>query len=491
MTTLYQQGQSRKSIARLLKINVKTVRSIIRNATLPQPKPRNDKIIIEDTVLEKLYQDCNGYVERMHEILTEERGVSIGYSTLTRLVRNKGLGVYDADRSRSDHFPDVPGDEMQHDTTIYTLKIGGIKRKVICSGIYLRYSKMRYIRFYKRFNRFTMKCFIDEALRHWGYCARSCIIDNTNLAIHYGSGSSAVMNPEMIAFAANYGFTWIAHAINHPNRKAGKERNFWTVETNFLPGRTFSSFDNLNEQAYQWATHRYAQRPQSKTKLIPAELFEYEKSSLLKLPEYVSSPYIPLVRRIDAYGYVVFDVNYFWVPQAVQGTHVTLLQYAEEICIMDYTKELVRYKIPPEGVRNQRFVPDGVDKKPYGKPKDRKLGCEQEEKRLREMGTSVHAYLDFVKSFNSAIKKKPAFIRGLYSLAKQIGQPLFEQTAQRALDYRVNILVVVRRIAYQLLEPALRDQLTISEISSDYKQRDSYQSGQFSEENDFDYNEQS
>ncbi|HEX2959863.1 MAG TPA: hypothetical protein VHO70_23710 [Chitinispirillaceae bacterium] len=67
---------------------------------------------------------------------------------------------------------------------------------------------------------------------------------------HYGSGSSAVMNPEMVAFADNYGFIYKAHEINHSNRKAGKERNFWTVETNFLPGRTFSSLENLNEQAY-------------------------------------------------------------------------------------------------------------------------------------------------------------------------------------------------------------------------------------------------
>jgi transposase len=487
---LYQQGQSKKTIARLLKIDVKTVRTIVAGDAVRTLKPRNDKIDIAESDLEALYHKCDGYIERMYEILTEEQGVAIGYSTLTRLVRSKGLGGKNAHNSRSEHFGDVPGEEMQHDTTIYSLKIGGVQTKVICSGIYLRYSKMRIIRFYLRFNRFTMKCFIDEALRFWGYCARICVIDNTNLAILHGSGSSAVMNPEMIAFADNYGFSWKAHAINHPNRKAGKERNFWTTETNFLPGRTFSSLDNLNEQAFQWATSRYAQRPQAKTKLIPVQAFEYEKSSLLKLPPYISQPYIPLVRKIDTYGYIACDANYFWVPETVQCSRVTVLRYVGDIVIMEGTKELVRYKLPPESVENQKFVPAGVKMKPRGEPNDRKLGCEHEEMRLRQMGDAVQLYLDFIKSVDSGVKKKPLFIRGLYRLSKEIGQSLFEQAVHRANNYHVNTLDTVRRIAYQLLEPALGDQSNSTEIYSDYQKRQTYQIGRFTEENDVDFNEE-
>ena len=53
-----------------------------------------------------------------------------------------------------------------------------------------------------------------------------------------------------------YGFQFFCHALDHPNRKAGNERSFRTVETNFLPGRTFESLEDLNEQAKQWATER-------------------------------------------------------------------------------------------------------------------------------------------------------------------------------------------------------------------------------------------
>ena len=42
-----------------------------------------------------------------------------------------------------------------------------------------------------------MKCFLHEALIFWNYAADVCIIDNTNLARLYGTGSNAVIVPEM------------------------------------------------------------------------------------------------------------------------------------------------------------------------------------------------------------------------------------------------------------------------------------------------------
>ena len=48
------------------------------------------------------------------------------------------------------------------------------------------------------------------------------------------------------------------------------------METNFLPGRSFESLEDLNQQALEWATVRMEHRPQGKTRLIPAKAFEHE-----------------------------------------------------------------------------------------------------------------------------------------------------------------------------------------------------------------------
>ena len=184
------------------------------------------------------------------------------------------------------------------------MKLAGQPTRVIASLLYLRYSKRRYLKFYRVFNRFAMKCFLHEALMFWGYAAKQCVIDNTNLARLRGSGKQAVIVPEMVAFAERYGFQFLCHAIGHPNRKAGEERSFWTVETNFLPGRSFQSLEDLNQQALEWATVRMEHRPASKTRLIPAKAFEHERHYLTELPAQLPAPYWPHERGTDEYGYV-------------------------------------------------------------------------------------------------------------------------------------------------------------------------------------------
>lgn len=84
-------------------------------------------------------------------------------------------------------------------------------------------------------------------------------------------------------FAKQYGFVFRCHEIGHCNRKAGEERSFWTVETNFFPGRTFITLEDLNQQALAWATVRLNNKPQGKAGLIPAKAFEHERAYLTQL----------------------------------------------------------------------------------------------------------------------------------------------------------------------------------------------------------------
>jgi hypothetical protein len=54
---------------------------------------RKDKIELDPDLVAKLYKDCDGWVQRIHEILAEEKGIEIGYSTLTSKIRELGLGT--------------------------------------------------------------------------------------------------------------------------------------------------------------------------------------------------------------------------------------------------------------------------------------------------------------------------------------------------------------------------------------------------------------
>ena len=354
---LHLAGVPLGKIGRQFHISPRTVRTIIRQQGAMPQTVRKDKIHIDPELLGRLYQQCDGWLQRVHEILVEDEGVQVSYPTLTRLVRELGLGQ--PANARCEHVPDEPGVEMQHDTSVYKVKLAGHPTRVIASLLYLRYSKRRYLKFYRVFNRFAMKCFLHEALLFWGYAAKQCIIDNTNLARLRGSGKQAVIVPEMASFAERYGFTFLCHAIGHANRKAGEERSFWTVETNFLPGRSFQSLEDLNQQAFQWATVRMENRPASKTRLIPAKAFEHERHYLTELPAQLPAPYWPHERGTDEYGYVLFLANYYWVPGTKQED-VKVLQYADRLKIYRRADPLGR--VPAAGRWRQEcpFQPRGT-----------------------------------------------------------------------------------------------------------------------------------
>jgi hypothetical protein len=281
---------------------------------------------------------------------------------------------------------------MQHDTSPYIRDLGGKPTPIIGSSLYLRYSKRRYLRFYPRFDRFRMKCFLYEAHVHWGHVVPICIIDNTNLARLRGSGEDAVIVPEMEAFAKQYGYKFVCHAIGQSNRKAGEERSFWTVETNFFPGRKFRDLEDLNVQAIEWATVRMYHRPLTKSHIISAVAFEHERAYLTQIPPHLPAPYRVHERGTDQYGYVAFGANYYWVPGKGRDD-VKVIEYADRLKIYRDRELLVEYSIPPYGTRNACLRPEGQPK-PRHEPHRRRNPTLDEEKRLRALDPVVGAYLD-------------------------------------------------------------------------------------------------
>lgn len=478
---LHQEGMAGREISRRLKVSRNAVQAIIQQQGVMPQTVRKDKIQIESELLRRLYNECDGWIQRVHEKLVEEEQIEVSYPTLTRILRELGIGK--SQQVRCDRVPDEPGAEMQHDTTTYQVKLGDQRTKVTASSVYLRYSKRKYVRFYRVFNRFAMKCFLHEALLFWGYSAPECIIDNTNLARLRGTGKHAVIVPEMEAFSERYGFRFVCHEIRHSNRKAGEERSFWTVETNFLPGRTFENLEDMNAQGLQWATDRMEHRPVSKTGLIPAKAFEHERSYLTELPPHLPAPYRGHERLTDQYGYVALQGNYYWVPGS-KREDVKLFEYADRVKIYQHRSCVAEYPLPAYGVKNERFSPEGQPQ-PRHLPKHRKNGSEQEEKRLRALGPEVSAYVDYAsKTLGS---QRYRFLRTLFLLSRQVTGAAFVQALQRALHYRVVELETVKRIAWFCMNQGdgwLPDVDVDVDVDEDFRLRPSYLEGCLTDEPD-------
>lgn len=471
---LHQQGMSNLEISQRLKHSPNTVRTIIEQKGEMPHSTRKGKIQVDPELLRRLYDECDGFVQRVHEKLEEEEGIHVKYSTLTRMMRE--LDVTKPQKKRCGREPDVPGAEFQHDTSPYTLKLAHSWTRVVASLLYLRYSKRRYLKFYRAFNRFKMKCFFHEALTFWEYAAPICVIDNTNLARLRGTGKNAVIVPEMKAFAEQYGFEFVCHEKGHANRKAGEERSFYTVETNFFPGRTFQSLEDMNAQALEWSTVRMDNRPQGKTKLIPAKAFEFERSSLVSVLPHLPAPYLIHTRGTDQYGYVAFDGNYFWVP-GTRRDDVKVLEYSDKLKIYPTCQRgdcIAEYPLPADGVKNELFSPEGFPKPRY-QPKRRKHPTQQEEKRLRSMAASVDTYLEFaLEPTQGAVRH--GFIRKLFALSQKMTPELFIKSIERAQKYKIMDIATIERIAVIYMRQGA-ERLPCVDVDEGFRDRDAYQEG--------------
>lgn len=475
---LSEGGMSDREISRRLHVSRNTVQSIIAQGGEMPVKSRDDEIVVPPELLTQLFADCDGYVQRIHEKLVEEKGIAIGYSTLTKRVRKLGLGRDGKDRC--DKVEDVPGAEMQHDTSPYVVKIGDREARRIASLLYFRYSKRKYLKFYRRFDRFRMKCFLHEALTHFGRSAKECIIDNTNLARLRGTGKNAVIVPEMEVFAKQHGFNFICHEKGHCNRKAGEERSFWTVETNFLPGRSFEDDEDLNRQALEWSTVRMDNRPVKRSGLIPAKAFEYEIAFLNALPPHLPAPYLLHERGTDQYGFAALDSNFYFVPGTGRDD-VSLHEYSEHVKIYRGRELLIEYPLPREGVKNQRFYPEGYTR-PRHAPKNRKKPTTLEEERLRAIDPTVAAWLDSTLPAGGITRHH--LVRDLFGLSQQMTPPLFVKSVARALQYRIRSVETIRRIAHMYMSEGL-SMMPLAEVDARLLERDEYVEGRLTDAPDF------
>lgn len=427
-----------------------------------------------------MYERCEGWGRRTHEVLTQEYGLEIGYSTLTQLLRDIELERGSKDAT---HVPIVvePGIEMQHDTSPYLIQLGGRKTHLQCAGLYYRFSKVRYVKFYRSFNKFAMKSFFHEATAFWKFVAGRCVIDNTSLAVRCGTGKNAIFHDDMNAFAKRLGFEWLAHELGHSDRKGGKERNFRTLNTSFFPGRSFRSLDDLNHQVFEWATEMYFRRPQEKTKLIPVELWEQEKPHLEPIPDYVEPPYQDHGRGSDKNGYVSMYANYYWVPGSKLERHLKVIEYPGRIKIFRNRQMLIEYPLKPEDVKYQQVWPDGVTAKK--KTGQTHLTSAEEEIKIRASGEIAVRYLEFIKSKEGAVHYRNRFIKNLYSLSLRIAPAVFQKALERALSYKINSCEAIDRIAVQMMRVDLQEWPEIAQARN-FEQRSAYQDGRITDEPD-------
>jgi transposase len=328
---LKAQGQPLRAISRTLNVSRNSVRRVLREGERPAASAADPALQAVVALLPALYRTCKGNAVRIAEVLKDQHGTEIAYSTLTRLIRD--LTDLRTPRKRSGTYVFAPGEEMQHDTSAHRLTLGGKVLTAQCASLVLAYSRLLFVQYYPRFTRFEAKAFLTAALQFFDGAARRCVIDNTSVILAGGAGASARIAPEMAAFAAVFGFEFMAHAIGHSDRKGRVERPFAYAENNFLAGRTFADWADLNGQARTWCQGVANAKVKRVLGMSAQAAYPMEKPHLLPLP-----PALPPVteihhRVVDSYGFVHLDTNRYSVPERWVGKPVAVHKHPEQVLV--------------------------------------------------------------------------------------------------------------------------------------------------------------
>ena len=327
---LHAQRVSKGEIARLLGISRLSVRKVLRtgSAEVPEIDRPEKATAYRQQILEQL-ASCKGNLVRVHEELVLA-GAELSYPALTAFCRRHGIGQEPIVPSGRYHFE--PGEELQHDTSPHDVVIGGRKRRVQTASAVLCYSRLLFFQCYPSFQRFDCKVFLTDALRSIGGAPERVMIDNTHVVVLRGTGREMVPAAEMAGFAERLGFRFVAHERGDANRSARVERPFWFIETNFLAGRTFSDWDDLNTQARQWCD-RVNATYKKHLRAIPRELFVLERTRLKPLPAWIPPVYRLHERTVDIEGYVSVSTNRYSVPLSWIGRRVEVRESKDKIDI--------------------------------------------------------------------------------------------------------------------------------------------------------------
>ena len=288
---------------------------------------------------------------RVHEEL-REGGAELSYTALTAFCRRHGIGYRPPVAAGQYEF--APGEEMQHDTSPHEVDLAGKKRRVQTASAVLCYSRMLFFQCYPTFQRFDCKVFLTDALRYMGGAAKRVMIDNTHVVVLRGSGRDMVPVPEMAAFGERFGFEFVAHAIGNANRSGRVERPFSFIEGNFLAGRAFSSWEDLNQRAREWCD-KVNSTYKKHMRAVPRELFAVERLHLKPLPAWIPEVYRLYQRMVDIEGYVALHSNRYSVPVEWMGRRVEVRETKSKIEIQLDARRLVTHRRMVD-VENQRIT---------------------------------------------------------------------------------------------------------------------------------------
>lgn len=429
---LARQGMSVRAIARRLGRDPKTVRRALGHPPRKPGPPKLDpfKDAARDLFVKGLFAP---------RILRDLRaqGYTGSLTILKGFLRTLGPKRKPA-RKAARRFETRPAQEAQVDWSPYRLLIGGQETVVHCLSMILCFSRRLWIGFFRNERLPTLLWAHVEAFRyHDGLCHRTVYDNQTCVTLGRVAGKP-LWNPTFLEFARFYGFEPRVGRPRHPERRGKVERPFFYVETDFLRGSTFDSFDDLNQKGLVWLDTVANVRLHSTTGRLVHEAYAEERPFLIRPPETPFPTERREVRKVQKDGYVPVDGSFYPVPDHLVGQYVSVRVYPTHVEVLDATGAVAaRHKVPD---RPARLATD------WGPTASREAPLSR-----TALEAAFLAHFPGAADFLDGLKRRmktlaPIHLRQIERLVDLYGERSVGQAVERARDYRNYNAGALRRI---------------------------------------------
>jgi len=146
----------------------------------------------------------------------------------------------------------------------------------------------------------------------------------------YVDNGAAFRSRQLEFTAASLGIALIHAKPYQPQGKGKIERFFKTVRTQFLPGFTGETLEEINVAFERWLAEEYHQRSHSSTGQSPFKRFTAKMQCLRAAPENLRDYFRTTVRRrVNKDRSVVVDNRLFEAPVALIGKRVEILYHQQ------------------------------------------------------------------------------------------------------------------------------------------------------------------
>lgn len=214
----------------------------------------------------------------------------------------------------------------------------------------------------------TMADFMEAlvgCLTRLGGVPEKLVYDNDTSIIASGTGRNARLHPEVAALFGYLRLRGIALDGGKPESKGQVERNQGYFESSFLPLRTYTRIEDLQEQFDTWTNEVAFPRHHRRVGSRVADAWNVERGFLHRLPDPMPSTDLHLQVRVSKDCFIrVRDVDYS-VPPNLVGRKISVSLSGKQVAAFLDGAELARHQrsyvpadvvLAPEHVRALRLA---------------------------------------------------------------------------------------------------------------------------------------